>query len=58
MQRLRQWESRVDAINPNYKVKHEGFGWLNAREWFDLVGMYFRHHLRQKGELEQKVFNT
>ncbi|WP_099364191.1 DinB family protein [Fredinandcohnia onubensis] len=57
MQRLRQWESRVDAINPNYKVKHEGFGWLNAREWFELVGMHFRHHLRQKCELEIKVIN-
>ncbi|MFS0824651.1 DinB family protein [Bacillus sp. 1P02SD] len=55
MQRLGHWESRVDAINPNYKVKHGGFGWLNAREWFDLVGMHFRHHLRQKCELEQKV---
>jgi DinB superfamily len=54
-QRLRRWESRVDAINPNYKVKHGGFGWLNAREWFDLVGMHFRHHLRQKSELEDKM---
>lgn len=55
IQRLRQWESRVDSINPNYKVKHGGFGWLNAREWFDLVGMHFRHHLRQKHELEHKL---
>ncbi|MCH1624414.1 DinB family protein [Fredinandcohnia quinoae] len=55
MKRLRQWESRVDAINPNYKVKHDGFGWLNASEWFDLVGMHFRHHLRQKYELEHKI---
>lgn len=55
MQRLRQWESRVDSINPNYKVKHGGFGWLNAREWFDLVGMHFRHHLRQKHELEHQL---
>ena len=54
-QRLRRWESRVDAINPNYKVKHGGFGWLNAREWFDLVGMHFRHHLRQKSELEHRI---
>ncbi|WP_394578579.1 DinB family protein [Cytobacillus firmus] len=58
MQRLRQWEPRVDTINLNYKIKHEGFGWLNAREWFDLVGMHFRHHLRQKCELEQKFFNA
>lgn len=54
-QRLRRWESRVDAINPNYKVKHGGFGWLNAREWFDLVDMHFRHHLRQKSELEHRI---
>ncbi len=55
MERLRQWESRVDVINPNFKVKHEGFGWLNAGEWFELVGMHFRHHLRQKCELEMEV---
>lgn len=53
--RLSQWESKVDNINLNYKVKHGGFGWLNAREWYDLVGMHFRHHLRQKDELEQRL---
>ncbi|MDQ0861007.1 hypothetical protein QFZ72_004486 [Bacillus sp. V2I10] len=30
MQRIRQWEFKVDSINPNYKVEQEGFGWLNA----------------------------
>ncbi|MCJ8007085.1 DinB family protein [Lederbergia wuyishanensis] len=53
--RLGKWESKVDNINPNYKVEHGGFGWLNAREWYDLVGMHFRHHLRQKDELEQRL---
>jgi hypothetical protein len=53
--RLSQWESKVDNINANYKVEHGGFGWLNAREWYDLVGMHFRHHLRQKDELEQRL---
>lgn len=53
--RLSQWESKGDNISPNYKVKHGGFGWLNAREWYDLVGMHFRHHLRQKDELEQRL---
>lgn len=55
IERSSQWESKVDAINPNYKVKHEGFGWLNAKEWYDLVNMHFRHHLRQKCELERKL---
>lgn len=57
MERMKKWETEVDRINPNYKVKHDGFGWLNAREWYDLVGMHFRHHLRQKAELEEKLTN-
>ncbi|MGE6489121.1 hypothetical protein [Paenisporosarcina sp. NPDC076898] len=53
--RLIQWESKVNNINPNNKVEHGGFGWLKAREWYDLVGMHFRHHLRQKDELESYI---
>lgn len=55
IERMKDWEGKVDSINPNYKLKHGGFGWLNAREWYDLIGMHFRHHLRQKSELEQRV---
>jgi DinB superfamily len=55
LKRMKDWEGKVDAIHPNYKVKHGGFGWLNAREWYDLIGMHFRHHLRQKNELEQRL---
>ena len=55
IQRMNQWESKVDYINPNSKVEHGGFGWLNAREWYDLVGMHFRHHVRQKDELESSI---
>lgn len=55
MQRMRQWETKVDDVNPNNKVLHGGFGWLNAPEWYNLVGMHFRHHLRQKEELVEKL---
>lgn len=55
VQRLSHWETKVDHINPNNKVEHGGFGWLNAKEWYDLVGMHFRHHLRQKNELESYI---
>jgi hypothetical protein len=55
IERLKQWESKLDSINPNHKVEHGGFGWLNAREWYDLVEMHSRHHLRQKEELESYI---
>ncbi|MDR7074239.1 DinB family protein [Fictibacillus barbaricus] len=53
--RMKELEMKVENINPNYKDKHGGLGWLNAQEWFALVGMHFRHHLRQKYELDQKL---
>ena len=52
IERWENWEAKVDLINPNYKVEHGGFGWLNAKEWLELVEMHSRHHLRQKEELE------
>ncbi|MFF2889307.1 DinB family protein [Paenibacillus sp. NPDC057967] len=50
--RIAEWEGRLKDIHPNYKVRHDGFGWLNAQEWFSLIGMHSRHHLRQQRELE------
>ncbi|MCZ8535159.1 DinB family protein [Psychrobacillus psychrodurans] len=55
IERLSHLKSKVDYINLGYKVEHGGFGWLNAREWCDLVGMHFRHHLRQKDELKKLI---
>ncbi|KQL49640.1 hypothetical protein AN963_07920 [Brevibacillus choshinensis] len=54
-QKMMEWEWKVDTVNPNYKAEHDGFGWLNAREWFDLIDMHFRHHLSQQRELEHKL---
>lgn len=52
---LNDWKDRVDSIDPGYKVRHGGFGWLNASEWYRLVDMHNRHHLRQKAELDQRL---
>ncbi|MGN7454145.1 hypothetical protein ACTHPH_04900 [Paenibacillus pasadenensis] len=38
---------------PGGRIEHGWFGWLDAREWLELAGMHFRHHLRQQRELEQ-----
>lgn len=55
MERMKKVEVSVQEINPANKVEHGGFGWLNAQEWLILVDMHFRHHLRQKNELDQKL---
>lgn len=54
-EKVATWATRVDAIDPTFKTQHDGFGWLNAREWFDLNYMHMRHHLRQRAELLHKL---
>lgn len=56
IRRMARWETELDAINPHTKALHGGFGWLNAEEWLKLVEMHFRHHLRQKNELDSYIF--
>ncbi|WP_127491962.1 DinB family protein [Paenibacillus glycanilyticus] len=51
---MRAWDLRIAGIHPLYKVRHGGFGWLNAREWHDLIEMHTRHHLRQIKEIEER----
>lgn len=55
LKELNDWAARVQEVRPAYKVRHGWFGWLNALEWFELVGMHSRHHLRQKAELDQRL---
>ncbi|MFD1139062.1 DinB family protein [Paenibacillus shunpengii] len=55
LKKLKYWEEHVRGANPACKVRHGWFGWLNAREWFEMIGMHSRHHLRQKARLDQKL---
>jgi DinB superfamily len=34
------------------KTPHPAFSYLNAEEWYQLVEMHWRHHLRQKTAIE------
>jgi hypothetical protein len=48
-------DKKVEEISHDtgdYKTLHPVLGWLNAYEWLYNMEMHFRHHLRQKAELE------
>jgi hypothetical protein len=49
---MRETEQRLAGASEIPKTAHPAFGFLNAREWFLLIEMHFRHHLRQKKRLD------
>jgi len=34
------------------KTSHPGFSFLNASEWFRMIPMHFKHHLKQKERID------
>lgn len=41
----------VEKASPRCKTEHPALGYLNAREWFQLIPMHFHHHRRQQSRL-------
>ena len=44
-----------EAGDLTYKTLHPTLGMLNALEWYKLIEMHFRHHLRQKARLDKTI---
>jgi DinB superfamily len=47
----------VNSTNKSGKTEHPAFGFCNAKEWYQMVEMHFRHHLRQKERIDQFLKN-
>ena len=51
--RYKELGSQIDRTGSKGKTAHPFLGYLNAVEWFQLVEMHYRHHLRQKRRLDK-----
>ena len=51
--RMRSVAPALDEIPTENTVAHPGFGYLNAKEWFQLIEMHYRHHRHQLGRLKE-----
>lgn len=52
VRKMSELEPALDEISPAQTVLHPGFGALNAKEWFALVEMHYRHHVHQLNRLK------
>jgi hypothetical protein len=54
--RMEEVKQRLDTdFDPEKKRENPVFGWLNALEWWQLMEMHFRHHLRQKNRIDKAI---
>jgi hypothetical protein len=52
VRRMREIEPVLEQIPAEHTAPHPRLGELTAKEWFTLIAMHFRHHLRQKERLD------
>jgi hypothetical protein len=50
--KMRELEPLLDSIPASRTSPHPRFGALNAKEWFAMTEMHYRHHFLQKKRLE------
>lgn len=50
---MRETAPLIRNAAPDMKAAHRVLGFLNAAEWYQLVEMHFRHHLRQKKRIDR-----
>jgi hypothetical protein len=50
--RLQDLSGEIDNAVHFGKTKHSSFGYLEAKKWYQLIVMHFRHHLRQKKRID------
>ncbi|QMV41892.1 DinB family protein [Cohnella cholangitidis] len=53
VRQMRDIEPTLREISPENAANHPRLGALTAKEWFQLVEMHFRHHLKQLHRLQQ-----
>jgi len=53
---MQQTAKDIDAAGQlKYKLSHPSLGMMNAEEWYMLIEMHFRHHLKQKSRLDEII---
>lgn len=56
VERMRNTESVLHQVSVSNKILHPAFGALDAKEWFLLIEMHYRHHFLQLDRLKSLVF--
>ncbi|RCX23748.1 DinB family protein [Fontibacillus phaseoli] len=55
VKRMERTEAELSQAPEENKILHPGFGALNAKEWFLLIEMHYRHHLLQLERLKNEL---
>jgi hypothetical protein len=55
---MRGLAPQIDQASPVQKWQHPALGLLNAMEWYRLIEIHFRYHLRQKKRLDKFLKNV
>jgi hypothetical protein len=53
MDEMKLLRPKIESASQSSKSRHPMLGAMNAREWYQMIEMHFRHHLQQKERLDK-----
>jgi hypothetical protein len=52
LSRLRETRDKLLTDPESGKIEHTSYGFIDAKQWYQVIGMHWKHHLMQLEELE------
>ena len=57
MRRMLSTRDKLLTDPESGKTEHPNYGFINAKRWYQVIGMHWKHHLMQLDELDSLLFN-
>jgi len=57
MNRLLSTRDKLITDPESGKTEHPSYGFIDAKQWYQVIGMHWKHHLMQLDELDSLLFN-
>lgn len=58
IEEVKNLEPVLETSDSSKKNKHPFFGWINATDWFRLIDIHIRHHLKQRERIKTYIFEN
>jgi len=57
LSRMLATRDKLISVPNSGKIEHPNYGFIDAKQWYQVIGMHWKHHIMQLDELDDQLFD-
>jgi hypothetical protein len=57
LSRMLATRDKLVTVPNSGKIEHPNYGFIDAKQWYQVIGMHWKHHIMQLDELDDQLFD-